>query len=126
MKKLLIITVITLFACGNKKDTPVPPDHIQVIVDKVALPEYWRTVTGYDSIQIVPTMDDTGRFSRLEVNFCYPNNWKEYLGKDKPAIGHEYWLIPKDTILIHDTIYSKVMKSYGSGDNVLGNKIVNH
>jgi hypothetical protein len=39
-------------------------------VRNVALDQYWRRVTGYDSIQMYEFL------GKREVNFCYPNRWE--------------------------------------------------
>lgn len=64
------------------------------------MPEYFRKVTGYDSIQLVyggrATYNENKHrydvtWDSLFANFCYPNKW-------------EFEKFKKDTIFIHDTL----------------------
>lgn len=57
-----------------KFDKPKPPHWAMLVRNEyVGLDNYWREVTGYDTLQIMSNYEGTG----LYYNFCYPNKWRD-------------------------------------------------
>lgn len=85
MKKILILSIsIFLISCKSNYN-----------VDRnIPMPEEFRKLTGYDSIQVISLGKDT-----LYANFCYPNEW-------------EFFKFKKDTVYIHDTVYTSKHYKY--------------
>lgn len=90
MKYIIVAFIVILCSCTHKDWCQEIMGHNHAMPDD----DYWRKVTGYDSVQIYPT--DNG----IKINFCYSNKW-EFEKFKKP-----------DTIFIHDTIYTS--KHYGN------------
>lgn len=64
--KYILITFI-LCSCGN----PYPKEERALKeAENVAMPEYYRHITGYDSVEVIFFM------GKWKVNFCYPNEWE--------------------------------------------------
>lgn len=97
MKQLTIAFILILFiGCNDCHETHYRYKYQPVDNKKIAMPdEYWRKLTGYDSIQLISFGKDT-----LYANFCYPNEW-------------EFYKFKKDTVFIHDTIYTSKKKREG-------------
>jgi hypothetical protein len=81
---------------------------------KIAMPDNFRKVTGYDSIQLVfggrskyneAKKDYDVTWDSLYANFCYPNKW-------------EFEKFKKDTVFIQDTTWVYTSKNYGNVNNV--------
>jgi hypothetical protein len=83
MKNILISISIFLIGCKSQIYKYKSVDN-----KKIPMPEEFRKLTGYDSIQLISFGKDT-----LYANFCYPNEWA-------------YFKFKKDTVYIHDTFYT--------------------
>ena len=75
---------------------------------KIAMPDYYRKITGFDSIQLVfggratyneAKQDYDVTWDSLYAHFYCPNKWESEKFK-------------KDTVFIHDTIYTH--RNYGN------------
>jgi len=87
MKNILAVLFILFFGLISCKQKNWYPESIN---EMVPMKEFWRPITGFDSIQLLRIGDyDNGK---IMVNFCYPNKW-------------EFEKFRKDTVFIHDTIY---------------------
>lgn len=60
---------------------------------KTPMPEYFRKVTGFDSIQL--TWDDDA--NRLEANFCYYNKWEFEKFKHEKFVDSTVTVIDEST-----------------------------
>ncbi len=92
MKKLLPILITVLLIECKEKHPENDEFHMTVWTMATVIPmpdgDFWREVTGFDSIQLVI------RQGKLEANFCYRNKW-------------EFTKWHTDTIRIHDTIIKR-------------------
>jgi hypothetical protein len=78
---VLFVIVVFLRSIFIKPDLNQP---IRVVYEGqcVAMPEYYRKITGFDSVQIVPNLPrKEGEKRILEANFCYPNKYNPYYPK---------------------------------------------
>lgn len=70
MKYLLyfIILCVSSLSCRDA----YTKEEIGVLYEgqKIAMPEYHRHITGYDSVQVII------HNGKWEANFCYPNKWE--------------------------------------------------
>lgn len=79
-----ILVLLTLYICGcegaYKKEKGVLYEG-----QNVAMPEFYRKITGYDSIQLVfggrgkyneEKKDFDVTWDSMFVHFCYPNQWE--------------------------------------------------
>jgi len=98
MKKLTIaLSFLFIFIVGCKSgNAPMVLDN-----NMIAMPEYYRRIIGYDSIQLVygahskyneSKQDFDVTWDSLYANFCYQNEW-------------EFEKFKKDTVYVHDTIH---------------------
>lgn len=64
---VILIGLLIFFIGERKKDEP----KINVLheAENVAVPEDYRKIIGYDSVEIIFTG------GKWWVNFCYPNEW---------------------------------------------------
>lgn len=98
-KKHLVILLLCafLYECSYKEEPAIKDN------TKIAMPHYFRKVTGYDSIQLI--FGGRSRYNEAKKNydvtwdslcaeFCYPNKY-------------QFEKFKKDTVYIHDTIYKK-------------------
>lgn len=51
----------------NKNKRPV---YVLHEVEKVAVPDFYRKILGYDSLEMIYSLN------KWNVNFCYPNEWE--------------------------------------------------
>lgn len=88
----VILTCVAFKGCRDK--------YLNIDNTRISMPDYYRKVTGYDSIQLV--YGGRGRYNykkqtfdvtrdSLFANFCYPNKW-------------QFNKFKTDTIFIHDTL----------------------
>lgn len=65
---IILIGLLIFFIGERKKDEP----KINVLheAENIAVPEDYRKIIGYDSVEAVFFM------GKWEVNFCYPNQWE--------------------------------------------------
>lgn len=74
MKHLFyIILIFCLYGCGE----PYPEEKLLLHEgQKIAMPKYYRRITGYDSIQIVHYRKGSSLGNGWEGHFCNPNEWE--------------------------------------------------
>lgn len=70
---VIIVGLFIFFVSEHKRDEP----KIKVLheLENVAVPDEYRKIIGYDSVQMF-------FLGKWEANFCYPNEW--VLNKFKP------------------------------------------
>lgn len=92
----ILLLVAVLSGCSREKEPEI------LNGQTIAMPDYYRKITGYDSIQLVfggrgnydeAKQDYDVTWDSLYANFCYPNKW-------------QFEKFEKDTVFIHDTIYT--------------------
>ena len=107
---LAIPMLCAVFVSCKQKDWFPDTKEKLILIDnlRIPMPDYYKRVTGFDSIQLV--MGGRGKYNEakqdydvtwdsLYANFCYPNKW-------------EFDKFKKDTVFIHDTVYTS--KNYGN------------
>ena len=73
MKRLLYLYFLFIYGCGEmyKQEEGVLYDN-----QMVAMPEGYRKLTGYDSIQVLYYKPGSPLGDGWEGHFCYPNEWE--------------------------------------------------
>lgn len=74
---LSLLMVFAIIGCREKRINSYSMD-IWVAQTHVAVPEEFRKIIGYDSMQFIFNNDT----DKIRVNFCYPNKWERYKWKD--------------------------------------------
>lgn len=84
-----VIIIVSIIVIGYnhdlQKQTVHRPNNVLHEGDKIAMPEFYRRITGFDSIQLVAggrgkyneeKKDFDVTWDSLFVHFCYPNEWE--------------------------------------------------
>lgn len=88
MKYVLIfcigVIMVWLWVSIYRSENNHRPNYVLHEVEKVAVPDFYRKIIGYDSLEMIYSLN------KWNVNFCYPNKWEFEKFKKADSIVFHY------------------------------------